>query len=304
MKIDSVALISILMPAYNCESYISQAIDSVLNQTHQNFELLIADDCSTDNTKKIIDSYEDNRIKRFHNVTNLGYLQASNKLVKEAKGEYIAFQDADDYSVNNRLEKLVKEFAIDSQLACVGSNVYRVDINNNIIGDTNFKTNHKEIVEDLPSIFNCVGSALMVKKQVIDELGLYNLFFDRIGSEDLYWFGLISYNFKVKNIKECLYYYRQTPNSISNQKNVSPRKLISIEFVKNFLEYYKNNQTEIFSNARALKILNLYLLGKANCWQGNYKTGLVSLSKSIFLNPCLYIERYSLLKIYLPKMLK
>ena len=90
------------MPAYNCEKYIHQAIDSVLNQTHINFELLIADDCSTDTTKQIIDSYKDPRIKTFHNNINLGYLKASNKLFSLCKGSYITFQDADDTSELNR----------------------------------------------------------------------------------------------------------------------------------------------------------------------------------------------------------
>ncbi|MBL7917984.1 MAG: glycosyltransferase family 2 protein, partial [Bacteroidia bacterium] len=68
-------LISILMPAYNCEKFVKQAIESVLDQSYSNFELLIADDCSTDQTKKVIDSYSDQRIKKFHNQVNLGYLK-------------------------------------------------------------------------------------------------------------------------------------------------------------------------------------------------------------------------------------
>ncbi|MBK7819377.1 MAG: glycosyltransferase [Sphingobacteriaceae bacterium] len=63
-------LISILMPAYNCDKFVAKAIESILSQTYSNFELLIADDRSTDDTKKIIDSYTDQRIKRFHNDVN------------------------------------------------------------------------------------------------------------------------------------------------------------------------------------------------------------------------------------------
>src|ERR1700752_3454291 len=126
-----VSLVSVIMPAYNCEKYVKKAIDSILNQTYSNFELLIADDCSKDSTKNIIDSYTDNRIKRFHNETNMGYLQASNKLFKECEGDFITFQDADDYSAPNRLELLISFLEKNSSYSCVGSNVIKVDDSDN-----------------------------------------------------------------------------------------------------------------------------------------------------------------------------
>ena len=108
-------MISVIMPAYNCELYVEMAIKSILEQTYKDFELLIADDASKDNTKKIIDDLAktDSRIKTFHNESNLGYLQASNKLFEKCSGEYITFQDADDFSDVTRFEKLVKEFGND-----------------------------------------------------------------------------------------------------------------------------------------------------------------------------------------------
>ena len=180
------------MPAYNCEKYISKAIDSILNQTHLHFELLISDDCSADKTKSIIDSYADSRIKRFHNEQNLGYLKTTNELFKKCKGNYITFQDADDYSVLNRLEILLNEFKKDPELYCVGSNIIRVDENGIILSQTNYPKRHKEIFNQFLSykiVFT--GAALMVRKKIIDEIGLYNEYFNRIGSEDTYWFSNI-----------------------------------------------------------------------------------------------------------------
>ena len=82
-----------MIPAYNVEKYIRQAIDSILNQTYSYFELLIADDASTDTTKQIINAYQkiDPRIKTFHNKKNEGYLLTTNKLFQKCKGDYIAF---------------------------------------------------------------------------------------------------------------------------------------------------------------------------------------------------------------------
>ncbi|HTA62684.1 MAG TPA: glycosyltransferase family 2 protein [Bacteroidia bacterium] len=209
--------VSIIMPAYNCEKYVKAAIDSVLNQTYTHFELLIADDCSKDSTKKIIDSYNDIRIKRFHNELNVGYLQASNKLLKECTGDYITFQDADDYSAFNRIELLVNFLIKNSDCSCVGSNIIKVDDLNNELYATNFPLNDIEIKFRFANTkVVMTGSSLLVKKEVIYKVGYYNLYFNRLGSEDVYWFSLILNNFKVSNISDKLYYYRSNPTSVTS----------------------------------------------------------------------------------------
>ena len=98
-------LVSIIMPAYNAEKYISESIDSVLNQTYQNWELLVIDDCSTDNTANIINSYcnKDSRIKYVPQKLNGGAALARNKGIEIAKGKYIAFLDSDDLWRNEKL---------------------------------------------------------------------------------------------------------------------------------------------------------------------------------------------------------
>jgi glycosyltransferase involved in cell wall biosynthesis len=210
-------LVSILMPAYNCERFIRQAIDCILNQTYSKFELLIADDASKDNTKNIIDSYSDDRIKRFHNSQNLGYLKTSNKLLNGARGKFICFQDADDYSELNRLEILMDFLERNKQISCLGSNVCRVDENENLISKSDFPLKHEKVVESFDKHrIVMTGSALIVKREVVDVIGLYNEYFDRIGSEDIYWFSLILDSYKVENIPDHLYYYRSNPASVSS----------------------------------------------------------------------------------------
>ncbi len=102
-------LISVIMSNYNTpENYLRESIESIINQTYQNFELIIIDDCSTDNSVKIIESYNDSRIKLIINNENLGITKSLNKGIAVSNGSYIARMDADDVSLPERFEKQVK----------------------------------------------------------------------------------------------------------------------------------------------------------------------------------------------------
>ncbi len=97
-------LVSVLMPAFNAEQHIAQAIESILQQTYPHFELLIFNDGSTDKTQQIMDQFNDGRIVKMHIGQNKGLVNARNQLVASAKGDYIAFLDADDIAFPNRLQ--------------------------------------------------------------------------------------------------------------------------------------------------------------------------------------------------------
>lgn len=96
--------ISVILPVYNASKYLSEAIESILNQSFQNFELLIINDGSTDHSKDIINSFSDTRIKYIDNNGNKGLIYTLNRGIDESKGTYIARMDADDISLNNRFE--------------------------------------------------------------------------------------------------------------------------------------------------------------------------------------------------------
>ncbi len=100
-------LVTVLMSVYNAEAYLSEAVESVLAQTYQNFEFLIVDDASTDQSAVIIDGYPDHRIRLIRNQTNLGLTTSLNKGLAQARGKYIARTDADDVSYSVRLERQV-----------------------------------------------------------------------------------------------------------------------------------------------------------------------------------------------------
>ena len=111
-------LVSVIMPAYNAERYIKESIASVLNQTYQNLELIIVNDCSNDDTLKVIQkfSFDDDRVVILNNDVNLGCANSRNRGFAEAKGNYIAFCDSDDVWMENKIEKQlnhIKEHDID-----------------------------------------------------------------------------------------------------------------------------------------------------------------------------------------------
>lgn len=101
-------LVSIIMPSYNTAKFISKTIESVLEQTYKNWELLIVDDCSTDNTDEIVSKYDDDRIIYLKNKKNSGAAVSRNKALKNAKGKWIAFLDSDDLWYPTKLEEQIK----------------------------------------------------------------------------------------------------------------------------------------------------------------------------------------------------
>lgn len=101
-------LVSIIMPSYNTASFISKTIESVLNQTYKNWELLIVDDCSTDDTDEIVSKYNDKRIVYLKNEKNSGAAISRNRALRNAKGKWIAFLDSDDLWHPTKLEKQIK----------------------------------------------------------------------------------------------------------------------------------------------------------------------------------------------------
>ena len=99
--------VSIIMPTYNCGRFIDESIRSVLAQTYKDWELIIVDDCSTDNTAEIVGQYTDPRIRYMRNERNMGAALTRNRALREAKGRYIAFLDSDDLWLPEKLEKQI-----------------------------------------------------------------------------------------------------------------------------------------------------------------------------------------------------
>lgn len=130
-------LVSIIMPSYNTAKFISETIESVLAQTYTNWELIIVDDCSTDNTDEVVKSFlSDNRIKYIKNEKNSGAAVSRNRALREAKGKWIAFLDSDDLWLPAKLEK---------QIAFMKENDYHFSYTNYIEIDENSQPNGRSV---------------------------------------------------------------------------------------------------------------------------------------------------------------
>lgn len=222
-------LVSIITPMYNSEKFILKTIESVINQTYSNWELLLIDDGSTDNTIQIVEVFKQkySNIKLIQNLTNLGAAQSRNKGILEAKGDYIAFLDADDLWKPNKL---------DLQIQFMQTHNCDVSFSSYEQIDENGKPLNK-LVQALPKLtYN-----KYLKTNYIGNLtGMYNAkTLGKITSPDLrkrqdwlLWLAAIKKSSKpALGIQESLAYYRVRQNSISSNK---------IELLKyNYLVYKK-----------------------------------------------------------------
>lgn len=137
-------LVSVIMSNYNTpEEYLRAAIESILNQTYQKFEFIIIDDCSTDNSLQIIESYSDKRIKIIRNEQNLGITKSLNRGLSIANGEFVARMDADDISLKNRFKKQVEFLRSHPDHIVCGTGV-------ELIGDWQSKHSNKYICRTIP----------------------------------------------------------------------------------------------------------------------------------------------------------
>lgn len=128
-------LVSIIMPSYNTALYIEKTIQSVLDQTYPNWELIIVDDCSTDNTDEVLEKIKDTRIHYLKNEKNSGAAVSRNKALRKAKGQWIAFLDSDDLWMPNKLEKQIR-FMEENGYAFSYTNYEEIDVNGNKTGVT------------------------------------------------------------------------------------------------------------------------------------------------------------------------
>lgn len=178
MMVDKV-LISIIMPVYNGSGVISKAIDSILGQTFKQWELIVIDDCSIDNTKEILQSYmeKDSRIHFYKQTKNMGPGAAKNAALKLAKGSYITFCDADDWVENNMYEEMYR--AADSNNADVVLCGYFQDV----YGQNESKKKTLEIKAD--SGFTVSGSNVAASVPKLDQQKVFSYAWNKLYSREI-----------------------------------------------------------------------------------------------------------------------
>lgn len=220
--------ISVIMSVYNSEKYLYDSINSILIQTMNDFEFIILNDASTDNSKKIIESFNDRRIKHINNAHNRGLTKSLNVCIKLAKGEYIARMDADDISLPIRFEKQVKILDGDPSIGVCSSNALTIDSSGNIISKPWWQKDNLPIEWKILWGNPIAHPSVIIRKEILIKNNLlYDETLKTAQDYDL-WTKLILLT-KFSIIDSVLLYYRVSLNSMyhSNQNLALNNSLIS-----------------------------------------------------------------------------
>jgi len=271
-------LVSVVLPTYNRDYIISRAIDSVLNQTYSNLELIVVDDGSTDNTDAILNEYitTDSRVN-YVKQEHLGANKARNLGIKLAQGQYIAFQDSDAVWFKNKLEKLLNVSCWHAEdYAGVFSAFYRCDLNGR---KSIIPQNKIELLpwEDqfrllLTNNFIDTASMLLKKKAVMDIKG----FNDALPRFQDWEFCLrLGIKYKLYYYPEPLYISYDSPNSISKNKEASIEAL----------EFILSNFYDLISQDRKTLSFHYYRLGSSYFLLGDKLKAINNFYKAVLNNP-------------------
>lgn len=302
-------LISVVMPVYNVALYIVESVTSILNQTIIDFELLIIDDCSSDNTLSILEEIKDDRIKIIRKEKNLGLVHSLNLGFELAQGKYIARMDGDDISVKDRFEKQLAILEQNPNIILCGSWIQHFGKSREIV---KFKESHEEIV--IQMLLYCslsFGTAMLRRKS----LALFKFNESKKHVEDYDFLSRIVWEGELHNIQEVLYHYRVHDNQVSAlYKNIQiegdiPIKLslfkklnydtnkysdeliskmlllnqyITVNDLDLFLKWLQelvllNNKTNIYSNSEFKKIL--YRIRRSLLFSLYFKKTIIGIDK-------------------------
>ncbi len=249
-----VSLVSVVLPVYNGEKFLAEAVESILKQTYAEFELLAIDDGSTDRSSEILNGfqYSDSRVQIIKQPRNMGLIAALNTGCQRAKGEFIARMDADDICLPERFERQVAYLKANPQVGVVGSNLLNID-EYGVVGHVS----HLPTSSGYLSWRMIFGSYLahpsvMVRRDLLEALGYYRPEAHRFEDYDL-WMRILART-QVANLPEALLKYR-THRQSSMVSARGPVEERSIELVQKNVQSRLNKQVS-YEAAAALRAID------------------------------------------------
>lgn len=238
-------LVSIVLPVYNGEKYLAEAITSILKQTYKNWELIIVNDCSTDNSLDIAEHFQlqDKRIRIISNRRNLQIARSLNKGMKSAKGQYLAWTSDDNMYKPNALKVMLEYLTHNPQVDFVYSALDIIDENNQLI-----RTVFPDTIEKI--YLRCVvGFCFLYKRIIPEKIGGYNSSWSLVQDYE-YWIRCSRY-FNMVPIYENLYIYRRHPLALTHQKKPQLTK----EHENLIIKYLKTSNISKKNKAKCYYIL-------------------------------------------------
>lgn len=275
-------LVSVIMPIYNSVKYLKDSLESIINQTYKNFEIIIVDDSPKDDgSLAIIRSFNDKRIRYIKPKERMGLVKSMNYAIKLSNGEFCARMDADDISHIKRFEMQVKYLQENEDVSVVGSNCFIINEHNKIIGAYEYPSDDNDI--KLKMLFNSpiVHPSVMIRKKLLLE-NLYNE--NCFCCEDYELWSRLIYKTKFHNIKEKLIKYRIIKESamhfqLSKLKKDEEYYIRHLSILRNI---YQNILSYLFIDASKLgndfaelilaKKLDNYTFNQKELFIENYST--------------------------------
>ena len=213
-------LVSVIIPCYNVGGYVQQAIHSIVEQSYKNLEIWIIDDASTDDTLQKINAIKDARIKVMPFTENTKKVGAVNEVLQKVRGDYIAFQDADDWSEPERIKMQLKEFRNDPELGICFTG-YRF-IGKKVSLPSKISLTNNELKKEFLDFYkndikrnSTVCPTMMISKEVLLKTKGYSSYFSGRVAEDVQWIYRILKDFKGITIDQPLYNYRLREGSFT-----------------------------------------------------------------------------------------
>lgn len=265
--------VSVLMPAYNAEKYISEAIDSILNQTFEDFEFIIINDGSTDRTKEIILEYGDPRIVLLENEKNSGIVVTLNKGLDVAKGEYIARMDADDIAVPERLQIQVIYMDKHPEIGVLGTGLKK--FGDEINEEKRFFSQKPDILKAELLFATCIAHPTVVmRKDVLDAFHIrYEI--DYAGAEDFLMWWRLSQKTQIATLPDILLNYRIHKSQITHDKGEKYKILMDKVLTERFSDM--NYQPSV----EGRKALLQYCVGECNKYSPDTLKHLIDILSDI-----------------------
>jgi glycosyltransferase involved in cell wall biosynthesis len=218
--------VSVCMPVYNGGDYIAESIESVLSQTYEDFDLIVSDNCSTDNTEEIVRSFNDSRVNYFRNTKNLGQTGNVNRCLELAGGEYVCILHHDDIMLRDNLELKVRLLDEHPEVGFVHSNILLIDTHGKVIAENIWsEDSRRDYIEDGFSVFtryldylpygaSIFIGAVVARKKCYDHLGGYNAEIPNCDDSEM-WMRMMLF-YKVACIGKPLVQYRVHSASASS----------------------------------------------------------------------------------------
>ncbi|MEW6003088.1 MAG: glycosyltransferase family 2 protein [Nitrospirota bacterium] len=284
-------LVSAIVPVFNCERYICEAIDSIFLQTYKNIEIIVVDDGSTDQTKEVVlDRYK--RKIRFLEQPNSGPSRARNLGILNSKGEYIAFLDADDIWEPDKIRKQIQHMSSNPQYAMSYTKFQSFSEKTSLKLDSEINIDCPEgwIFDELLFKNFITLSSVIVRADCLKKVGLFNE--SLLTGEDVELFLRVAYCFQIGFINEILVRKRKHDNNLSYQKRSTSGNILGLENLYKYFPELAPGSNRMIRKALGYRCIRK---GREFAYYGMRKEAFTYARKAIKYTPLSFKNYFSIL---------